>query len=268
MIPGLTSEAEARLLRQLHPDVTDVTQATFAARNCTLLDGDGEARRLGIEVSGPGQPLIVVTDIDCPVGRVRMHAAGRDALLFIDNAGGCAIHADIRILGNDSVVFFNTAGGGHVGLPTVFLRSHGQFLFWGRMATAVELSIEVEGEDQGVVIGDDALIADGVWIRNHDMHAMHDLASGRLLSRPPVTTVIERHVWLGQGALLLSCERVGTGAIVGARSVVKGTLPRCVAAVGAPARIVREGVSWGRDVHGMSAAERASVGCPAASGER
>ena len=94
------------------------------------------------------------------------------------------------------------------------------------------------------------------------MHALHDLASGAPIGRPPVTTVLERHVWLGQDALLLGCERVGMGSVVGARSLVKGHVPPRVAVAGTPARVLREGVSWGRDLHGMTAAERVAVGAP------
>jgi acetyltransferase-like isoleucine patch superfamily enzyme len=120
--------------------------------------------------------------------------------------------------------------------------------------------MELEGEDEGVVIGDDALISDGVWIRNYDMHAVHDLATGARINKPPVTTVLERHVWLGQDALLLSTERIGMGAIVGARAVVKGQVPPRVAVAGTPARVLREGVSWGRSGHAMTGQERAAIG--------
>jgi acetyltransferase-like isoleucine patch superfamily enzyme len=101
-----------------------------------------------------------------------------------------------------------------------------------------------------------------VWLRNYDMHAMHDLRTGARISRPPLDTVIERHVWLGQDALLLNCACVGKGSIIGARSVVKGVVPQRVVAAGTPARVVREGVSWGRHPYGMSGAERMSIGLP------
>ncbi len=261
MIPGLTARNEARLLGALDGGVTRMTPADFAGRDYTLLDGD-DARRLGVEVTGPGEPMIVVTDPDRPVGRVQVLAGGRDPLLFFDNAGGGTVAGGLRLQGDDAVVFFNAPGTEHARIGTLLFRSHQQFLYWGRGATAVDLSIELEGTGCGVVVGDDSMLAGEVWIRNHDMHATHDLASGELLSRAPVTTVLERHVWLGQGALLLSCTRVGAGSIVGARSLVKGRLPGCVAAVGSPARVVREGVSWGRSSAGMTAAERALLDLP------
>ena len=264
MIPGISSDAEQRLLSLLDRRVTDITASAFDDREFVLLGGrEAEARALGIDAVGPAEPTIIVTDRTRLLGRIRIECAGRNVTLFFDNiswGGNC--HANIRILGDDSVLFFNDIGENYVAMPDLYLRSPAQLLFWGRMSSAVGCNMEIEGAGQAVVIGDDALISGGVWIRNYDMHAMHDLQSGARITRPPVDTVLERHVWLGQDVLLLNCERVGMGAIVGARSLLKGSLPARVVAVGTPARVIREGVSWGRHTHGMSGAERISIGMP------
>jgi len=142
------------------------------------------------------------------------------------------------------------------------MRSSGQVLFWGSGATAVGISIEIEGNGRSCVIGDDALISNDVWIRNYDMHAMHDLATGAQINRPPCDTLLERHVWLGQDTLLLHCEQIGMGTIIGARALVKGRFPPRVVVTGTPGRVVREGISWGRSADGMTNAERAAIGVP------
>jgi hypothetical protein len=86
------------------------------------------------------------------------------------------------------------------------------------------------------------------------MHAVVDTLTWAAVN-PPVTTVIERHVWIGQDVLLLACERVGYGSILAARSVVKGTVPPKVAAGGIPARVLRMDRSWGRDSFAPNANE-------------
>jgi acetyltransferase-like isoleucine patch superfamily enzyme len=262
MVPGISSDAEQRLLSVLDDRVSDVTAGSFERREFILLGGhEQEARDLGIDAFGPVEPTIIVTDPKRRLGRVRIETAGRDATLFFDNAlWGGNLHANIRILGRDVVLFFNDIGENYVALPDLYFRSDGQFLFWGKMSSAVGCSMEIEGAGQGVVIGDDALISAGVWLRNYDMHSMHDLRTGTMLTRPPVTTVLERHVWLGQDAMLHGCERVGMGSIIGARTFVKGALPPRVVAAGTPARIIREGVSWGRSAQGMTDLERRSIG--------
>ena len=263
MIPGLSATAEARLQSALTPAVTAVGQDSFADRDFEFLTGrDPQSNALGIHLLDGPDMMLVVTDPDRPVGNLRIQTGGPGNLLFIDNRGWHGnLNGVIRILGRDCTVFFNTVtGGGLVGLTDLFMRSNEQFLYWGLGATAVECSIEIEGEGRGVAIGDDALISNGVWVRNHNMHALWDLVTDSPIGRQPVTTVVERHVWLGQDALLLNCPSIGQGSVIGARSLVNGPIPARVAAAGTPARVLREQVSWGRDTYRMTDAERRLLG--------
>ena len=61
--------------------------------------------------------------------------------------------ASIRMLGSDSVMLFNDIGDAYVSMPDIYLRSNGQFVFWGRGASAVGVSMEIEGDGVGVVVG-------------------------------------------------------------------------------------------------------------------
>jgi len=266
MIPGMSSVAEMRLRGVLDRRVTDLTDAMLAERRIELFDGREEiCRQLGVNVEGDGPDIaLAVSDPTRRIGNVSVACGGRNNLLFFDNitwAGN--FHARIRVLGSECALLFLDIGNEYVAFPEVFLRSSEQFLFWGIGASAIGCSIELEGERQGLVVGDDDMLSSGVWIRNYDMHAMHDLRTGVLISHPPITTIIERHVWIGQDALLLSCERIGMGTIVGARSLAKGIIGPCLVAAGTPARPIRGEVSWGRHTYGMSAQERLSLGWPA-----
>jgi hypothetical protein len=262
MIPGIGAPTEPILAAAFDPRVTDVNEDSLNEGDFTLLSAeDEEARRLGIAFAGGPELSIVVTDPTRRLGQIRVQSSGKNNVMFFDNTtwgGDC--YASIRILGSECVAFFSDIGDGYVAISDLLMRGDSQLLFWGRGATAVSISLEIEGSGRSCVIGDDALISNGVWIRNYDMHTIYDLASGRQINRGAVSTVIERHVWLGQDALLLSCERIGMGSIVGARSIVKGEVPPRVLVVGAPARVIREGASWGRHPYGMTAAERRSIG--------
>ncbi len=262
MIPGLSIGAEPALLRVLVPEVTSLTRQHYAALPYLLMNGrDAESHALGLRHVGGPEIVIAVTDAARPVGAISVQTAQPGTLLFLDNrTWSGTLTAAIRVLGANCALIFNDIGDGFVAFGDVFLRSHRQVLFWGAGATAVGMSLEMQGDGVAAAIGDDALVSSGVWLRNHDMHALHDLASGARINRTPAETIIERHVWLGQDALLLGCERIGMGSVIGARALVRGCVPRHVIAAGIPARVLREGVSWGRDLGGISAAERHAIG--------
>lgn len=261
MLHSLVPGAETLLSGWLRPEITDFSRAEINERAYIILPADDpHLRRIGIEVV-TGDPMVLVTDPDRPIGHVRIASSGHNNVIVFDNTdwrGSCT--AALRLLGSDSLVVMNDIADGYVQLHDVLLRSHGQLLYWGAGATAVGMSIEMDGDGRSCVIGDDALISNDVWIRNYDMHAIHSLASGAQINRPACDTVLERHVWLGQDALLLNCQTVGMGSIVGARSLVKGIIPRMSIAAGTPARVQRQGVSWGRSGNGMTEAERLSIG--------
>ena len=263
MWPYVSDAMALQVRGWLRPEITGLDPDALAVRGYIALDAtDPQLGRLGIEVVG-GAPLILVTDLDRRIGQIRILAGGADNVIAIDNAawrGTCV--ASIRMLGSGSLVMLNDIADGYVQINEMLLRSSNQLVFWGIGATSVGISVELEGDGRSCVIGDDALISNDVWIRNYDMHAIHDLQSGAQINRQPCDTVLERHVWLGQDALLLNCERIGMGSIVGARALVKGFVPNLTVAAGAPARMLREGISWGRSSLGMTDDERRSLGLP------
>ncbi len=64
-----------------------------------------------------------------------------------------------------------------------------------------------------------------------------DRRAGWEMARP---IVIEDDVWIGGGAILCPGVRIGSGATVGAGSVVTRDVPPGVLAAGNPCRVVRE----------------------------
>ncbi|MFC0406617.1 acyltransferase [Roseomonas elaeocarpi] len=93
-----------------------------------------------------------------------------------------------------------------------------------------------------VVIGDDCLFA-SVKFRTSDSHRILDAASGEAIN-PPGNIVVGDRVWMAEDVLLLRNAEVGSDSVVGARSLVNGSIPDGSLAVGTPARVVRTGVRW------------------------
>ena len=230
------------------PRLTDTNLAVSVA-GCTILRGD-ETERLaaaGIQVEGSTDLLIALAQPDRRIGTV--HIVNRGAghvIIFGIPHPQAAPNIRIRLPASNSRIAFPDMRCSNLWLADVFLRSDGQTLYWGAGASAVHTQIELEGRGCGVFVGDDCMFSSGIWIRNHDMHTIYRVEDGAILNTPRLEMMVEQHVWVGQNALLLAIERIGYGAIVGAFALAKDPIPPKSLAVGAPARVINQGVSWTR----------------------
>lgn len=89
-----------------------------------------------------------------------------------------------------------------------------------------------------ITIGDDALIAAYVVIRDHD----HEMNGSRPFNRQPLTmtpVIIEGNVWIGTKATILQGVRVGASAVIGAHALVKSDVATGTVVGGVPARVIK-----------------------------
>jgi maltose O-acetyltransferase len=87
----------------------------------------------------------------------------------------------------------------------------------------------------GVTIGRNVAIGQYSIIMDNDYHSAEDHRQAG--QQAPI--VIEDDAWLGARVIVLRGAHIGRGAVIGANSVVTGTIPpRCVA-VGSPARVIK-----------------------------
>lgn len=98
-----------------------------------------------------------------------------------------------------------------------------------------------------VVIGDEAMIADRVYISDTG-HVYEDvgLPIKRQGLRDGRRVEVCRGAWIGIGAAIVGNVRIGEGAVVGANAVVTEDVPARTLVTGNPARIVRQhdGEGW------------------------
>ena len=94
-----------------------------------------------------------------------------------------------------------------------------------------------------VLVGHGGLWAPGVELITDDMHAIRNL-DGKRVNRFGGQIVIEDRVWLGKEVMVRGGATIGHDSIVGARAVVTRSLPAHSVAAGAPATVIREGVTW------------------------
>ena len=98
-------------------------------------------------------------------------------------------------------------------------------------------------EERYIVIGRNCLFSFGVWIRTADPHLVYDISSGNRIN-PSNDVLVGDNVWIGQDAILLKGTRIGSGSIVGAKSLVSKQLHSNASWGGVPARLIRDGVFW------------------------
>jgi len=101
---------------------------------------------------------------------------------------------------------------------------------------------DVHLDDRGeLVVGDRASVSDGVHVYTHD----HDIVDQTAVDN--FRTIIGDDARVTQGAMVRAGVRIGTNAIVGARSVVQADVPDHHVAVGMPAKSVKVKPGWESD---------------------
>ncbi|QIS00562.1 acyltransferase [Vibrio diabolicus] len=96
-----------------------------------------------------------------------------------------------------------------------------------------------------ITIGNDVIVAAGVTVRTNDGHTIHDLISGERIN-PSKDIVVADHVWLGDEVAVLKGVEIGEGCVVGMRSVVTKSIPANSLAVGLPAKVLKQNITWKR----------------------
>ncbi len=124
-----------------------------------------------------------------------------------------------------------------------------EFIRFGeRLAIGENVEFIADGVDGlGVYIGSNILFARGVYLRSSN-HVLADLdqhirdqghTSKRVtFAGSDYAIVIEDECWIGANVIIVSGAHIGKGAVVGAGSVVTGTIPDYAIAAGVPARVI------------------------------
>jgi len=109
--------------------------------------------------------------------------------------------------------------------------------------TSVAVLSAVEGTT--ITVGNDVMFASANQLRGDDGHPIFDVRTGARVNHAADITIGD-HVWMGREACALGGATIGSGTVIGYRSLVTGNIPNNVVAVGTPARVVRRDIAWER----------------------
>lgn len=133
-----------------------------------------------------------------------------------------------------------------------YMRAYTRYLSWVGVSLRgrpryVATTAKLDGTDFGLIeLGDDVVVSSGVRILTHDFSpARRDRASG-VMGPPPLETErskvagvsIGANSFVGAASILLPGTRIGRDCIIGAGSVVRGSLEDGSIVLGNPAEVV------------------------------
>ena len=102
-------------------------------------------------------------------------------------------------------------------------------------------------EASRVTVGSDCLIASDTLMMSSDMHSIVDVQTGCRIN-PAADITISDRVWLAFNSTVLKGASIGAGAVIGYRSTVNSPIPENSLAAGSPARVLKSGITWDRNL--------------------
>jgi hypothetical protein len=202
----------------------------------------------GITIDGPaGEGSVIVMDAEMPKLDLLCRFGGHADCTAILGLGE-AFAGELAFAGPHGLMV--SAGFARMGDPSRVAVVLDEYCaaYFGQGVTSADSRWQVEGEAASpcaLMVGDDAMIAPGVWCRNYDSHAIIDIESLSVINAPG-HVILGPHCWLGPNAGIGRAVRIGAGSIIDLGAVVISDIDACVAAGGVPAQVLREGVTWDR----------------------
>ncbi len=194
---------------------------------------------MAISITGQTGKSIVQGDISGLTGEIRFNGPGSSVKFgrrCVASALRMRIGADVHVEIGDNC---------HLGGLDIYAAGDNRVTIGARAGFNGRVRLLMHEAGQ-ISIGADCLIGQSDFTIS-DMHSILDAATGRRIN-PAGDIRLAEHVWVGEGALILKGVSIAADSIVGARSVVTRDVPPKSIVAGAPARVVRSGVSWRHDL--------------------
>ena len=145
-------------------------------------------------------------------------------------------HKDFNLVGRVTLINTNIKLGKNVTIyPDVMFFGDGEIII-GDNVNIGNNTIIYSSKGGGVSVGDHTMIAAQSYIIDAD----HGIEGGELISKQACTVEpisIAKDVWIASNVTVLKGSKIGDGAVIGAKALVKGEIPSNAIAVGVPAKV-------------------------------
>ncbi len=194
--------------------------------------------RHGISISSEGSDNLLLIRRDGPPleGRPSITVIGSRNFILIETPS--ALSGTVQ-MGSDNVCVIR--GHQHALALDVHMYDRST-LIWGQGSSTYKTRIWMHGEKR-ILVGKGCLFSENIMIHTSDHHSLIDLATMQQANFPAEVNIAD-HVWIGPNVTILPGVTIGLGSIIGSGSVVTKSVPPKELWGGAPARMLRENVSW------------------------
>ncbi len=125
--------------------------------------------------------------------------------------------------------------------------NHTELIIGDNSTVSHDTELLVQENGRKIIIGKDCMFSHHINIRTSDAHPIFALDGGDRINQGK-DVYIGNHVWLTPGVIIQKGVVIGDGAIVATNSIVTKDVPSHSVVAGMPARVVKEGVDWGRKI--------------------
>lgn len=119
-------------------------------------------------------------------------------------------------------------------------------IFIGKGTTFTQkVHFNCQEDNSRIECGEDCMFSNNIIVRTSDSHAILDIKTMERIN-PAKDITIGNHVWIAPKSMIMKGVKIGHNVIIGSNTIVTKDIPNNVLAVGMPAKIVKEGVTWSR----------------------
>lgn len=191
-----------------------------------------------IVVVCPPSNSVLLDEMSEGHGKITINGSGN----VVEILEGSLFNGNIDIQGNNNRVLI----GPHCAIRgRILVKGSKQTVAVGERTTFQSVYLLCQ-ENCDVMIGRWCMFSRNIEIRTTDAHSVVDAQTGRRLNEPASVTIGD-HVWVSVGVLISKGATLPEDSIVGANSFVNDVFvePGTLIA-GAPAKVVKRGVTWHR----------------------